>query len=311
MTIRYRPLRAVPVPTSGRRAPNFPSGVSSIKQTPIGRVFDCTMSISAICPVADTEETVVRLLGDEARPDARTARTGGVTNMAIDIAFDFRTDADGKDPDSHSPTLRRYHRLLWSKPLPCGACFDLSDTIPGVYLDHSSALGKFFLSSDSVIPTFTRWPALKPITEQLSESENEAFRTIGYTIGGMMVFPGNQIDRKWTINRARGCNRSISDRFDLTLECIRRHYADQGNPLAVTLARYAAFFALFGDFRGYVSFFLLDDLVTEDLSVRFFMPFDDFRPPSVPKDVGTYKEYRRRSIEFIEARNHRIKQLDI
>ncbi len=37
------------------------------------------------------------------------------------------------------------------------------------------------------------------------------------------------------------------------------------------------------------------------------MPFDDFRPPSVPKDVGTYKEYRRRSIEFIEARNHRIK----
>lgn len=54
--------------------------------------------------------------------------------------------------------------------------------------------------------------------------------------------------------------------------------------------------------------FLLEDLVTDDYAVKFFMPFDDFKPPSFPKEVGTYKEYRRRSIEFIEARNHRIRQ---
>jgi hypothetical protein len=229
---------------------------------------------------------------------------------AIDIAFDFRTDAGGKDPDSCSPTLRRYHRLLWSKPLPGGASFDLSATTPGVYLHHRSSLGEFFLSSDSVIPTFTRWQALKPITEQLPESENEAFRTIGYTIGGMMIFPGNRIGRKQTINGARGFNKKISDRFDLTLECMRRHYLNQGSPLADTLSLYADFFALFGDFRGYVNFFLLDDLVTDELDVRFFMPFDDFCSPSLPGDVDTYKEYRRCSIDFIEARNHRIKQLD-
>jgi hypothetical protein len=82
------------------------------------------------------------------------------------------------------------------------------------------------------------------------------------------------------------------------------------SPLASTLSRYADFFALFGDFRGYVRFFLLDDLVTSDFDVRFFMPFDDFRPSSVSKDVGTCKEYRRRSIDFIKARNHRIKHLD-
>jgi hypothetical protein len=241
--------------------------------------------------------------------------------MAIDIAFDFRTDADDKDPDSHSPTLRRYHRLLRSKPLPSGAFFDLPDTTPGVYLHHRSSLGEFFLSSDSVIPTFTRWQSLKPITEQFPKQENEAFRTIAYTIGGMMVFPGNQIDRKQTINAARGLNRAISDRFDLTLECIHRHYVNADIPLASTLPRYADFFTLFGDFRGYVNFFLLNDLVTDDFRVKFFMPFDDFRvkffmpfddfrPPSVPEDVDTYKEYRRRSIDFIEARNHRIKQLD-
>jgi hypothetical protein len=94
--------------------------------------------------------------------------------VVIDIGFDFRTDAGGKDPDSHSPTLRNYHRLLWSKPLPSGEFFDLSDTTRGVYLHHRSALGEFFLSSDSVMQTFLRWPALKPITDQLPESENEA-----------------------------------------------------------------------------------------------------------------------------------------
>lgn len=227
----------------------------------------------------------------------------------IDIGFDFRTDAGGKDPDADSPMLREYHRLLWSKPLPNGRSFDLSNTTPRVYLHHRSALGEFFLSSDSVMQTFVRWLKLKPITVQLPESENEAFMTIAYTIGGMIVFPGNQVDGKWTINQARGCTGSIADRFDLTLECIRRHYSGLGSPLASTLSRYSEFFALFDDFRGYVSFFLLEDLVNDDLGVRFFMPFDDFNPPSVPKDVGAYREYRRRSIEFIQARNHRIERL--
>lgn len=241
-------------------------------------------------------------------PDARASDKSA---PAIDIAFDFRTDAGGNDPDSHSPTLRGYHRRLWSKPLPGGGSFDLSDQTPGAYLHHSSPLGEFFVSSDSVIPTFTRWSALKPIIEQLPESENEEFRRVGYTIGGMMIFPANRVDGKWTINQARGCTPSISDRFDLTLECIRRHYLNLESPLAATLSRYARFFELFRDFRGYVRFFLLDDLFIEDPGVKFFMPFDDFRPPSVPKDVGTYKEYRRRSIEFIAARNHRIQQLDV
>ena len=157
--------------------------------------------------------------------------------MNIDITFDFRTDAGGKDPDTHSPTLRRYHRLLWSKPLPSGASFDLSDTTPGAYLYHRSNLGEFFPSSDSVIPTFTRWKRLKPITEQFPEQENEAFLTSAYTMGGMMVFPGNQIEGKQTINGARGFNPKISDRFDLTLESIRRYYVNLDSPLASTLSR--------------------------------------------------------------------------
>ena len=75
--------------------------------------------------------------------------------MTIDVEFDFRTDAGGRDPDSYSPTLRRYHQLLWSKELPSGERFDLSDTTPGVYLHHRSELGEFFLASNTAAQTFT------------------------------------------------------------------------------------------------------------------------------------------------------------
>jgi Family of unknown function (DUF6994) len=232
--------------------------------------------------------------------------------MLIDTSFDFRTDTPpgkGKDPDKDSPTLRRYHKLLWSKALPDGALFDLNDAKPRVYLHHHSELGEFWLSSDSVISKFTRWGFAKVHPELYTDEDNEAFVAIAYTIGGMRVFPGNQIDRKWTINQARGCLRKISDRLDLTLECVRRHYEGQSSPLGETLARYSAFFALFKNFRGYVDFFLLQDLVTDGCSaVTIFPPFDDFKTPSVPKDVETYREYRRRTIEFIEARNRRIER---
>jgi len=225
----------------------------------------------------------------------------------IDTAFDFRTDAGGRDPDTHSPTLRRYHRLLWSKPLPSGCAFDLDDTTPGAYLHHRSRLGEFFLTSDSVIPTYTRWSSLQSIVSQLDETENEAFRTVGYTIGGMMLFPGNKIEAKQTINGARGFNRKIADRLDLTLECIRRHYRSQPSPLRDTLERYGDFFSLFSDFRGYVNFFLLQDLVTADARrVNFFMAFDDFKTSAVPRNLDAYADYRRRTIEFVNARNRRI-----
>jgi hypothetical protein len=227
--------------------------------------------------------------------------------MRIDISFDFRTDAAGRDPDAYSRTLRRYHQLLWSKTLPCGHRFELDGTRSGAYLLHQSELGEFVLASDSVIPSFTRWKSMKHIIELFPEEENEAFRAIGYTIGGMMIFPGKKIDGKQTINGARGLNRKIADRFDLTLECIRRHYLGQDSPLAETLARYDEFFALFGNFVGYVDFFLLQDLVTTDRSaVRFFMPFDDFVSPSVPQNADAYIGYRDKSIRFIHARNRRI-----
>lgn len=223
----------------------------------------------------------------------------------IDITFDFRRDTpDGKDPDTYSKTLRRYHKLLWSKWLPSGEFFELDDATPGCYLHHKSAVGEFWLASDAVIPTF-QWNV--QIKRLISAEELAAFNAVGYTIGGMMVFPGKQIDGKWTINQARGCTRQIGDRFDLTLECIRRHYNNDDSPLSDVLMRYAAFFDLFQDFRGYVDFFLLQDLVVTDGSaVRIASPFDDFRGSPIPASVEEYRAYKNAAIAFVEARNQRI-----
>lgn len=228
---------------------------------------------------------------------------------AIDVCFYFPTDAGGGDPDRTSPTLRRYHKLPWSKPLPDGREFNLDDTTPNAYLHHESdAVGEVVLARDSVIHTFRRWRRTAPIIDQIPDDEIDHFYHLAYTIGAMLVFPGNKIDGQMTINGAQGLNQRICDRLDLTLECIRRHYIEESSPLAQTLERDRYFFDLFQDFRGYTDFFLLQDLLYEGgLEVKFFTEdFDGFSFRPLPGDVDTYRTYMDRSIKFIEARNGRI-----
>lgn len=219
------------------------------------------------------------------------------------MTFDFHSDTPaGKDPDSFSPALRKYHQLLWSKELPTGAHFDLTMQ-PRAYLVHRSSSGVFFLASDT-ITTRLRKKAWRVIRE-IPENDLPAYH--GYTGGSTLLFPGNRIGGKPTINGARGLHPRIADRFDLTLECIRRHYLGEPSPLANVLLRYAEFFALFGDFAGYVKFFLLEDLVEDDgQTIRFFHPFADFSTSAVPRDRNEYLEYLRLSNAFISARNRRI-----
>jgi hypothetical protein len=228
----------------------------------------------------------------------------------IDISFYFPDDAGGRDPDKHSPTLRRYHQLLWSKPLPDGREFDLEASMSNAYLHHKSEeVGEFFLASDSVIHTFRDWKRTEPLIRQMPRNEIDRFYRLAYSIGAMLVFPENKIDGKMTINGARGFNQKICDRLDLTLECIRRHYLCEESPLAETLDRYRDFFDLFIDFRGYTEFFLLQDLVAEEetLQVKFFTDdFDEFASVPLPGDVSTYRTYGKRSMDFVKARNRRI-----
>jgi hypothetical protein len=229
----------------------------------------------------------------------------GLKKMKIDINFNFYTDARGGDPDSTSPTLRRYHKLLWSKPLPNGNSFELRDDVGGAYLCHSSELGEFFLGSDAITHSYKNQKRKQWLVQQIPLEVDGLFNT-GSTIGAYILFPNRRIDGRPTMNQARGVNSLIDDRFDLTLECIRRFYLDMDSPLYDTILRYRVFFDLFLDFNGYVNFFLLDDLVDGEGSIKFFLPFDDYIAPPAFRDVDDYLAYKHQVIEFIQSRNRRI-----
>ncbi len=228
----------------------------------------------------------------------------------IDITFDVSSDTpEGKDVDSHSPTLRRYHQQLWSKPLPNGIDFQLNTDRPGTYLHHQSELGEFVLASDAIAHTFRVWKRMSSLITQVPASKIQSFVTVARTVGGYIVFPGKRIDNKPTINGMRGINPRIQDRFDLTLECVRRHYIDEPSPLTDVLQRYVSFFDLFEDFRGYVDFFLLQDLVNDNYSsIKFCLPFTQFEQSPLPSTVEEYLSYRGNIMSFVAGRNERIQR---
>ena len=195
----------------------------------------------------------------------------------IDVDLDLTTDTNrfwdgfwerkgglgyfGSDPDTHSATLRRYHRILWSRGLPNGQVMDLKECPPPGYLEWN---GMRF-ASDSIVTCF-RYERCRPVIEQVASSMDdyhgwmESVIRRMYTIGGMTVFPKHRN----SINQCRGSNSRICDRLDLTLECIRRFYDGEPSPLSRCLEQDRGFFDLFIDFRGYVDYFLFQDCVTND-----------------------------------------------
>jgi hypothetical protein len=227
----------------------------------------------------------------------------------IDINFDFQAEAGGRDSDRYSPTLQEYHRILWSKPLPNGKMFNLSK-ISGNRLYHKSELGEFSLSSDRAVATFSRWKSMSHIVSRVPIDQLDNFVTLTDTIGGIVIWPSNQIDRQPTINGSRGFNKKITDRLDVTIECVRLYYLGEVSPLYDTFHRYKDFFDLFGNFKDYVEFFLLQDAVSENFtSVKITVPFDSFTSSPIPRSVDEYFVYMEATTSFIEARNKRIADL--
>ena len=228
----------------------------------------------------------------------------------IDIAYKTSYDNVKRDPDGHDPVLRDHHQLLWSKTLPDGRMFNLTvSTYKPYRLFHSSDAGDFSLSSDCITHSYSRIKnkQMKEIINNFPKNEIDSFFDLACTIGGYIVFPSNKVNNQPTINGLRGINSMIKDRFDFTLECIRRWYIGEMSPLRDCFNRYRDFFQLFGDFNGYVKFFLLDDLVDDRGQVKFWLPFKDFgvtRP--LPSSVDEYKKYMKNVSDFVKARNAQI-----
>lgn len=230
----------------------------------------------------------------------------------IDTELDFRQEVGGRDPDAYSQTLKQYHQILWNKALPNGKSLQIT-TANNKYLLGTCEDKSIDLSSDSIINSLT-----KPLKNNKNtsfiinecSSEAEQVRKVGSTIGGFLLFPRKKIDGKLTINAARGFNRKIVDRFDLTLECIRLHYLQLDSPLKSDLERYSEFFSLFTDFKGYVQFFLLDELVNDSYTeIKYFTNFSQvFLNSPLPKDKAEYLIYSENLLKFVGSRNERIKR---
>lgn len=225
----------------------------------------------------------------------------------VDVSFNFRLETPGnRDIDWYSPTLKRFHRNLWSKQLPNGEQLDLQPGGPGKYLLADVATGRQWWSSDSITNSYLHATSRVPIASAHSELA-EQVRDAGCTIGAYAMFPSNRVDRQPTINGLRGMSPNVADRFDLTLECIRRHYDGLDSPLSRVLGRYRTFFDLFVDFRGYTEFWLLEDWLTESGGISWLLPpFEDFSVAAYPRTQAEYRRYAEATLAVLHARNVRI-----
>ncbi|MBQ6351593.1 MAG: hypothetical protein IJI42_11815 [Methanobrevibacter sp.] len=207
------------------------------------------------------------------------------------------------DPDSKSFTLQQYNMILWSKRLPNGEYMNLLLGNDGELLWKGNRY-----SSDSIIVSF-KYRDYKYMMDKVMatlpdyKTFFEDYSRKAYTIGGEVIFP----KRRMGMNQSRGFNRQIRDRFDLTLECIRRYYLGLENPLQTVMEHDKEFFDMFGDFKGYVDFFYLQDIVNEDYSdIHFFKEFTEFDGNVFPESPEEYLAFINKELEFVEKRNARI-----
>lgn len=265
-------------------------------------------------------------------------------NINIDVDFSFTDDtsfwdmfnANGSsrkcpDPDSYSPTLRSYHQKLWSKKLPNGYEMELTEDVDSYLIWKDFPLMKnLCFRADSIVNMyFHDMRGNKHLTDEikqyLCDNANEDgtkfnnFTSLykdylkkSYTIGGSIIFPKTN-----SINVARGI--SLKDRFDLTLECIRLYYLGEKSPLFDTLKANETifnalmankpFFDLFIDFKGYVDFFYLNDLVTDDYTaIKYFNSCTDIIHAKYPSSAEDWLALYKNQLAFVKNRNNRIKR---
>ena len=245
--------------------------------------------------------------------------------MATDIDVDFSFTNDTKnywkifdkqkssrscpDPDFYSPRLRTCHQKLWSKRLPNGEVLKLEKD--GNYLVWKD----FHFGSDSIVNMyFHHIKAQKLLTDEIKKTlcQKHGFNDFtsfwknyllrSYTIGGAVIFP-----KKNSINAARG--KILKDRFDLTLDCIRLYFLNKESPLFSTLKANKLFFDLFIDFKRYVDFFLLQDLVSADYSeIKYFNRQKSFNDISYPQTLQDWTDLYQNQLDFVKKRNQRIEK---
>lgn len=145
----------------------------------------------------------------------------------------------------------------------------------------------------------------------LSDKDIVKYLKNSRTIGGHMVFPRGQGE---TVNQARGGKDSYYDRFDLTLLAIKKWYLNDDSKIKDAIENYRDWFALFGTFDEFISFFRLEgfiynksiiDLVSSDLKKGLIIPLNR-EDICIPNEKEKYKRYFNNSNKIIDDRTEKL-----
>lgn len=268
------------------------------------------------------------------------------------------------DPDQKSKMLYDAHQRLWNKQRNISEVHIIRNgnayQLDGMINDKRLSLG-----SDSIMSIYWHWfhrnYPYKPMPEAMKDMIGDIIDRVEYkeieeqyivkkeerkcnekfgdwqkfiwcylqkanTIGGFILFPRHRN----SINQFRG-SKPISDRFDLTLECIKRYYDknNQENPLYKVLQKDEEFFKMLGrkenGFKNYVDFFLLNPWVEEDEKHNYHVKnllhnnekeneernvktLDnwDFSQEPLPQDSDEWWIFYRNIMNRLDARNQQI-----
>ena len=207
------------------------------------------------------------------------------------------------DVDLHCRKIYEYHQKLWQKKLPNGANLDLQIKYKG---------GSFFLlnnksgirfGSDSILHTYRHFKKgyIREVIEKFNVEKLNKFYEEITSIGGYIIFP-KHIN---SLNQRRGTHALVKDRFDITLDSIRKYYQKDKSdyPLKKVIEKDGEFFSWFLTFKSYVSFFHLEDLVNPKTEEIIF--FLEDKPLPISKEG--YLAYKDKVLLFLKNRNKRIK----
>ena len=237
-----------------------------------------------------------------------------LTDIDVDEIF-ANSSNKSKDPDKYSKRLGKIHCILWNSRNKLGnlewnPLNRLKTTINGMeYVFTPDSITNSFRNSDRLVRglNIKEKDAISNYGSKVQTLVDEYAKT-DYTIGSSIIFPISigGVPIGYTMNKARGLNQQVHDRFDYTLECIKRYYdKNTNNPLQSALEKSSAFFDIFNGFDEYVHFFFLEDLIDRDGNVISFTNKIDFDNP-FPTNKDDYYKCLSNTMEFVKKRNKRI-----
>lgn len=228
-------------------------------------------------------------------------------NQMFDVKYQFhqcKTNNKKFDIDLHCRKIYEYHQRLWQKKLPNGANLKFQIKHKGgsfFLLDNKSGIS---FGSDSILHTYRHFKKgyIREVIEKFNVKETNKFYEEITSIGGYIIFP----KRINSLNQRRGTDALVKDRFDITLDSIRKYYQKDklDYPLKKVIEKDGEFFSWFMDFKSYVSFFYLDDLVNPKTDEILF--FSEDKP--LPRSKEGYLAYKDKVLFFLKNRNKRIKE---